>query len=171
MTAEPPSPGAPVSAQATVHDDVQQTLTIEAAERIVRRARILKRVLLSLVFGVGPVVALLLAIALPLMQQVRCRPHQLEAQILLRKVFAAEQTAHTEYGRYIDDLGILRLTEDVEKSRYWVNIRSVSSRAFLAFAMGKPGTEIAGDVWFINQNGTMKNQPYDGCAASNEPPA
>lgn len=153
---------APVSAQAAVHDDVEKTLTIEQAERVLSQMRRLKMVALAL--GLAVAVVLVGVLAPRDLEESPCRVHQAEARTLLQNVFAAEQVAHKKYRRYIDDLGILKLTEQVEQSRYWVNIRSVSARAFTAFAMGKPGTEVAGDVWFINQNGTMKNQPHDGCA-------
>lgn len=162
MSPPPEKPHAPVSAQAGLHDDIEEVLTVEEAERLVERWRGIKRAAKILLFIGLPVVLIFVAIALPSAVRAPCRSHQQNAATNLRAAYVAQESYFAEYDVYLEDLGATGFRPRGQ-SRYWLSVTDVGRQSFEITAVGNPDTNVAGDVWTINHENQLRNV-RDACA-------
>lgn len=114
-------------------------------------------------FGIAPLVTTLAAFAIPTATQWHCRTRQSDVRTNLKAVYIAQETYRGENDTYHQDLALTGFVPGF-KDRYWYEVVDVGPHHFEARAIGKPNTEVAGDVWTIDEDNVSTNV-RDVCAA------
>ena len=102
-----------------------------------------------------PMCGIVAAIAIPNFVKFQCRSKQSEAKGNLKALFVAEASHHGEADSYSSDLSTIGFTPRGERIRYEYVVVEAGKDSFRAEARGT--SEMAGDLWVIDQENTLKN--------------
>jgi type IV pilus assembly protein PilA len=112
------------------------------------------------------IVALLLVVGLwafPSFKQFKCRAKQSEARMGLAQLASAEHFYRNENQSFAS-LSLIESTSHVtlRKQYYEYSTIKANGKEFELRASGKSGTQVAGDVWSVDQTSQLKHV-HDGC--------
>ena len=131
-------------------------------ERVVIKARRIRQGLRAVRTATvtGLVIFVLAALATPITPYTfQCRSKQSEAKTRLTGVYVAMMAHKAETGRFATAEMALASAREVHRAyreRYWITVDHVDDAHFVASAIGKPGSNVAGDLWQIDDQRDVK---------------
>ena len=102
------------------------------------------------------IIGILAAIAIPNFVKFQCRSKQSEAKGNLKSIYVAEEAYRADQSTYsTNQLSIGFVTKGTP--RYTYNINAANTTSFQATAGGSTGTDMASEVWSLNQENAIVN--------------
>ncbi len=106
------------------------------------------------------VLTALTLVTVPTFQRFRCRAMQSEAKYVLGNIYMAEKFYFSEKGQYADLDYLVQSGRlgNLPIKRYNFRMDTPpSSKEFVVNAIGKPQTDIAGDIWTIDESHELRH--------------
>jgi hypothetical protein len=158
MTDAPRRPSHPVGAagDGAFDDELEAERVVRSAARIRRGLGVLRTVTIT-----AFVLFFLAVIASPIGPiPLQCRSKQSEAKTELKALYVEMMAGHAEHDRFSRawvDLAARNGRDRRRPPRYWITLDVVDDDHFVASAVGKPGSNMTGDLWRIDERNELRS--------------
>lgn len=106
----------------------------------------------------------LVAITIPKFERFECRSKQSEAKFELAQIHAAQKLHYGSFGRYVSLEELASRSRIKPRAKYY-NYQTrgdMTANKFTIEARGKDGSQVAGDIWAVDQDKNIEHE-HNAC--------